>query len=394
VRWPGFCRFGLIAIAATVASTTGAAEPDAPRVAPSRPGATPPTPTPATAPAPHAPKSSTPTKAGAVSYLPLSSVAQHLGLKLSWVEPGHKAVLSAPGARAEFEADTRDIMVNGLRVFLGEPVLSAGHELKVSRVDFERSLAPMLRPGFATDAPPPPKIIALDPGHGGADIGAPNPRVGIVEKAVTLDVAFRLKKLLEADGYQVVMTRTEDKLPAPKSADLATRAEIANRAHADLFVSIHFNVVERDAQRTRGVEVYTFPPAGQHSTDWWSEMQKDDPHFLATQEPGNRFDHWNVVLAQAVHRDLIQTLKAEDRGKKLMHLGVLRSLNCPGILVEPAVMSNDVEARKLTTAEFKDKIAEALRDGIRDYVTTIETVRARRAKPTATSRRHPSSRSS
>lgn len=391
MAWLGPRWICFITVALTVATCTKAAD-TLPRVAPSRPGAPPPAVAPAPAPAPTATRSTggaTAKKSAANAYLGLSSVAQHLGLKLTLADHDRKAVLWGPGARAEFEADTRDITVNGLRVFLGEPVTMVGHELRIGRIDFERCLAPMLRPGYAVEAPHAPKIIVLDPGHGGGDAGTDNKKLGLYEKILTLDVALRLEKLLAADGYTVVLTRTTDKqFSAEKKVDLPMRAEIANRAHADLFISIHFNSAPIN---TRGTEVYTYAPAAQHSTAWWSELKKDEHDLESDPAPVNRFDHWSVVFAQAIHGELLRNLQTEDRGKKIAHWAVLKPLDCPGVLVEPAILSNDGEAKRVAEPEFRQKIAAALAAGVREYAATVEALRAKRGMPSATrQRRHPS----
>ena len=362
--------------------------PDEPRpMAPAR--TTPATPTPASLTLPA-------TRIGGVEYVRVEDVAGRLALHYRPHDQNRAASLYAAGLRADLEADTRDIRVNGLRVFLGDPVMKVRDALYVSRIDFESCLAPMLRPGYGAALPPAPRVIVVDPGHGGVDPGGINPRLKLYEKTFTLDVALRLRTLLETAGYKVVLTRTTDRLPAPKTddQDLKIRALIANREHADLFVSIHFNVVERDPQRTRGLEVYTFPPAGQHASDWWSQVAKKDTHLETIPVPANRFDHWNVVLAEQLHREMLQMLHTDDRGKKLMHLGVLRSLNCPGVLVEPGVITNDAEARRLATPEYRQKIAEALFQGIGDYAALIDRLRGPQQAGIATPRASRPSRSS
>jgi N-acetylmuramoyl-L-alanine amidase len=383
----GFRCAALLALASAATGCSHAA--DAPvHAAPSRPEARS---SAVAAPAPAASRSAK--KPAAPDYIRLSSVATHLGLKLAWIEPGRKAVLSAPGARTEIEADSRDIVVNGLRVFLGDRVTVDHGELAISRTDFERCLAPLLRPGFGTTAPATPKIIVLDPGHGGRDDGTENKKLGLKEKVLTLDVALRLKQLLEAEGYTVLLTRATDRELSPKKElDLPMRAEIANRAHADLFISIHFNAAPGN---TRGTEVYTYVPARQHATVWWSELKKDDGDIEAEPQPVNRFDHWSVVFAQALHRHLLRELKTEDRGKKIAHWAVLKTLECPGVLVEPAILSNDGEAKRAAQPEFRQQIAEALAAGVRDYTSTVEAIRAKRAgAPSATRRPRHTSRSS
>lgn len=345
------------------------------RAAPSRPGAAaPPTPavsSPVLATVPALPGR----KFGRTDYVALTDAARQLDLKLTWVEPGRKLTLAGAAGRAEIETDTRDIVVNGLRVFLGDPVMSSGGQAFVSRVDYERCLSPMLRPGLGVATRPAPKTIVLDAGHGGTDPGKINDKLKINEKTFTLDVARRTRKLLEAEGYRVVLTREDDSFVA-----LPQRAVLANLAKADAFVSIHFNALANDT-KTSGVEVYTFAPRFQRSTNAWGPAEKNDTEDYAS--PGNRYDHWNVVLAHALHRRFVFDLKTPDRGKKLMHLAVLRPLNCPGVLIECGFLTSESEARKIATAEYRQQLAGALAAGIRDYAATLGKIRrpASVAKP-------------
>lgn len=364
----------VIFLACTLLACSQAA--DGARAAPSRPGA-------------GASARATPNVAtkrfNGVECLNLQAAGAQLGLRSAWRDKGRTLLLSGAGTQAEIEGDTRDITVNGLRVFLGHPVVLSRGELWVSRIDFERCLAPLLSPGVGVALPSTPKVIAIDAGHGGRDFGKINEQLGINEKTYALDTARRLKKLLEADGYEVVMTRDDDRY-----LELAERSAIANRAHADLFVSLHFNALDRD-RKTTGVEVYTFAPQFQRSTESWMPGKKDDSQD--TPEPGNAFDYWNSLFAQSLHRTFVADLKASDRGKKLMHLGVLRSLRCPGALVECGFLSSDAEARKIATAAYRQQIAEALRDGVRDYTSLVVRLRQNATAP-ATSARQGASRSS
>src|SRR4051812_20409946 len=77
-------------------------------------------------------------KIGGSEYVSVASVAVRLGLKAMWLERGKRVALVGPAGRAELENDSRDVTVNGLRVFLGDPVMDARGELYVSRIDFER----------------------------------------------------------------------------------------------------------------------------------------------------------------------------------------------------------------------------------------------------------------
>jgi N-acetylmuramoyl-L-alanine amidase len=300
------------------------------------------------------------TRVGAVEYVGIDDAADRLGLKVVHLAAPPSVILK-DGARpvARIADHSREIDLVGLRVFLGDPVVSRGDALYVSRTDFQDHLLPRLRPDLCGAPPRQPRVIAIDPGHGGTDQGATNKALGTMEKTYTLDVALRLKRMLEGAGYQVVLTRDSDyDLPKP------LRSEIANRAKADLFVSVHFNSLYPNT-RTTGVEVLYFPPRLQRSAESWSPGRKDDAEN--GDAPVNAFDAWNSVLAGLMHRRLLDALHDGDRGEKFEHLGVLRGLRCPGVLVEPAFISSDAEGAKLATKEFRETIAAAVFEGIRDY---------------------------
>jgi len=309
-------------------------------------------------------------KIGGVDYVSVNAVAKHLGLKVTPGANSRSLTLADKNGRAELEADSRDTMINGLRVWLGDPVALRGEEFFVSRTDVECCLGPRLRPALNGVKLTRPKVVAIDPGHGGGDPGMENQPLGLQEKALTLDVALRLEKLLKAEGFTVVLTRRDDRqLAADKATDWRKRGEIANAAHADLFVSIHFNSLFPDT-KTSGTEVYAFTPEGQRSTRAWSPTQAND----AEDEPArvNQFDAWNAVLAQAMHRAVLTNLKTSDRGQKTMHSAVLRGLRCPGVLVEAVFLSNDGEGRKSGTPEYRQQIAAALAAGVRGYAALFD----------------------
>jgi N-acetylmuramoyl-L-alanine amidase len=367
---PAALRFPTILVGAIFLATgLRAADGASPsRAAPTRPGAVPrataPTPAPASAPL----RTSAAKRVGGVDFVPVSDVAARLGLQVAALDK-RRATLTGPGAtRVELEAGEREATVNGLRIFLGEPAAESGGQLCVSRIDYERCLTPLVRPGAGVAARPKPRVIALDPGHGGRDNGKSNTALGVIEKTVALDTALRLKKLLEGAGFRVVLTRDDDTF-----VDLPQRAAIANIAKADVFVSIHFNALENDT-RTSGIEVFTFPPQFQRSADSWGVGERPDRETEAS--PVNAFDHWSMVLAQPLHRELLEGLKASDRGKKLMHLKALRPLRCPGVLVECGFLTAPAEARKVATPAYRQQIAEALFAGLRAYAATVERAAA------------------
>lgn len=304
-----------------------------------------------------------------VETIALDEAAKRLGLTLAAEQP-RRFVLSDRTHRFEFEVDSREARIDGLRFFLGDPVTFEKGRPHVSRTDYETCLVPLLRPALLPKVPRPPKVIVIDPGHGGVDQGTQNPRLGLKEKVFTLDVSQRLKRLLESRGYEVVLTREKD-----EKVELQNRAIIANRAKADLFISVHFNSLFPDT-KTSGAEVFTFTRAGQRSDHSRGAGQPDDTE----DEPAavNRHDAWSVLLGDAVHRATLKSLKLPDRGQKTKHLGMLRGLNCPGVLVESGFLSNDAEAKKIATPEYRQQIAEALAEGVEWYASVVRTLNAKR----------------
>ena len=306
-------------------------------------------------------------------YVDVRDLAARYGLTAAWTKTDLAMTLSdAGGVRLIFESRQRDFHLDGLRVFLGEPALPEKGTLWITKLDAVKLLAPLLRPSDHLGELPPaaPRTIVLDPGHGGSDPGKENRRLHLAEKAATLDVALRLKKLLEAQGWRVLLTRTEDReLSLGKKADLQLRDDFANRNHADLFLSIHFNAVERETERVTGVETYTMTP--QHMLSTGGEKQDD---MTAVAYPGNRLDCANLFFGASLHRAMHAGLRTPDRGFKRGRLAVLRMLDCPGALVECAYLSNDAEARQVATPEFRDKIAQGLAEGVKSYAALVATL--------------------
>ena len=311
-------------------------------------------------------------RANGQEYLSLSDEAARIGMRATWIEKSqHQMALDGLGHHAEFEGTSREVTLDGVRLFLGEAAVYRGGDLYVSRTDFYRRLLGLLRPALWGKPPPHPQVIALDPGHGGRDHGTENPRLHIMEKTCTLEVAEKLKPLLEARGYKVFLTREEMRESEPK-IDLPVLSARAIAAHADLFVSIHFN--ELADSRVTGSEVYMFPPQHQFSTEHWSNTRdhEDDKDQAA---PANALDPWNSLFAHTMHLAVQEGLRNPDRGEKLKHLGVLRALPMPGVLIEAGFLSNDAEARKVASGAYQQKIAEAMAKGIFDYIAVLDQLR-------------------
>src|SRR5690606_15538234 len=127
-------------------------------------------------------------------------------------------------------------------------------QLHIPEIDYQNTLKPLF---FPQQFEPKRKLyrIVIDPGHGGKDSGALNNSLKLKEKYLALDLANRVKSRLEKLGYKVSLTRTDDTF-----IGLSERAAIANRAGADLFLSLHFNAV--DAASVDGIETFIMTPVG------------------------------------------------------------------------------------------------------------------------------------
>lgn len=304
----------------------------------------------------------------------LPEIAKRLGLKITVDKAKQKTIMSDARRRVEFEADSREVEINGLRVFFGTAVRRRGRDLYVSRMDYATRLVPVLRPSLIKP-PPDPKVIVLDPGHGGVDNGMENAALSLKEKVLTLDVAQRVQKLLSPRGYKVVLTRKGDaSLHPEKAKDFQRRIETANDIGADLFVSIHFNSLYPNT-KIGGTEIYSFTRVGQRSDLSWGFGKSNDTEDEAS--PVNQFDTGSTMLADAIHRAVLAELKTFDRGHKTMHSAVLRGLKCPGVLVEAVFLSSEKEGKLASTAAYRQQIAEAIAKGIEDYADTVRSLRAK-----------------
>jgi N-acetylmuramoyl-L-alanine amidase len=214
--------------------------------------------------------------------------------------------------------------------------------------------------------------VAIDAGHGGSNLGTRTP-LGLQEKDVTLDIAARLRRLLEQrQQFQVLLTRQDD-----RTVSLQERAAIANRAGADVFVSIHVNWIEK--RDTRGVETYFLGPTDDpFLTRLAAAENRDSGYSLADAHDlleriyaGVRQDQ-SRRLAELVQSSLFGSLgrlnpRLDNRGVKSAPFIVLLTTQMPAILAEVSCMSNDEEARLLGKPLYRQYIAEALAAGLRAY---------------------------
>jgi N-acetylmuramoyl-L-alanine amidase len=235
---------------------------------------------------------------------------------------------------------------NGMNVWLGfAPQILRG-QAYVHALDIEKTLEPLSQPFTISAAT---KTIVIDPGHGGADSGTRGAR-GEREKDFTLDWALRTEQLLTNAGWRVVLTRRAD-----ADVSLAERVAIADRARADLFISLHFNSAAPHAGPS-GIETYYLTPAGEPST--LSRGYADD---LRVVFPNNAFDRSNTQLAAKLHRELVNETHALDDGiRHARFMAVLRTQNRPAVLIEGGYLSNPAEMAQISSANWRQRLAEAV----------------------------------
>ncbi|HEY9778604.1 MAG TPA: N-acetylmuramoyl-L-alanine amidase [Leptolyngbyaceae cyanobacterium] len=172
-------------------------------------------------------------------------------------------------------------------------------------------------------------VVMVDPGHGGKDPGAIGIK-GVQEKDIILPISKRIAQLLEEKGIQAVMTRDSDYF-----VDLQPRVDLAERANADLFVSIHANSLPTRPDIS-GLETYYF-------------------------DSGQR-------LAQVIHNSLLQNVNIRDRRVRKARFYVLRKSSMPSVLVEVGFVTGREDAPKLSTSAYQNQLAEAIVRGILQYV--------------------------
>src|SRR5947208_7967834 len=200
--------------------------------------------------------------------------------------------------------------------------------------------------------PGPFAVVVLDPGHGGQDSGAMCN--GVLEKDLTLDVARRVDRLLEAEGIATLMTRMGDTY-----VSLADRAAFANRVRNCIFVSIHFN--EDNKPVSSGVETYYAAhqiTAGSLLASWlpflWRPLS-DSPNLESRS------------LAGFVQEALVARTRALDRGTQAKQFFVIANVTSPAVLIEGGFLTNKEDISKLASEDYRDQLAAAVADGILRY---------------------------
>ena len=190
------------------------------------------------------------------------------------------------------------------------------------------------------------KIIIIDPGHGGIDPGAVS-RAGVTEDDINLQIALKLRKLIEQSGGVALMIREDDsglysdgktRIRDKKNEDLRTRHEMINSSKADIFISVHLN---------------SFPQS----------------QYYGAQSFYNKGDEEGKKIAELIQNELIEVIKNQNirKAKSIDTVYILKNKKLPGALVECGFLSNSQEEKLLQEDKYQEKIAWSIFMGIMRY---------------------------
>jgi N-acetylmuramoyl-L-alanine amidase len=286
-------------------------------------------------------------------YLSVDNISKFYDLPAEVVPSGAKMQTNTADRPLEFINGSREAVINGARSWLCFPVIEQNGKSLVSRTDLAKTIEPLVRPHRVPDLG---KIetVVLDPGHGGYDKGQVS-RYG-AEKDFALDVARKLRLILQSKGLRVVMTREGDYF-----VPLEVRAKIANAARNSIFVSIHFNATNDDPNAT-GFEIFSFTPRGAPST---SDTNVNDRSF--NMQPGSSVDAQSMALSACVYHSVLGQLREYDRGIKRARFAVLRLTKVPAVLIECGFLTEGGESKLISNKDWRAKLAGAIGIGIENY---------------------------
>src|SRR5438128_363855 len=286
-------------------------------------------------------------------YLSVDNVSRFYGLPAGIAESGEKIRFETVKNPLEFVSGSREAMINGARSWLCFPLLEQDGKFLVSRTDVAKTIEPLVRPHRVPDVGK-VQTVVLDPGHGGHDKGQMS-RYG-AEKDFALDVARKLRPILQAKGLRVIMTREGDYF-----VPLEVRAKIANAARNSIFVSIHFNATNDDPNAT-GFEIFSFTPRGAPSTSDGTAAASS-----VNVQPGSSVDAQSLALSACIYHSVLGHLREYDRGIKRARFAVLRLTKVPAVLIEGGFLTERGESKLISNKDWRAKLAGAIGIGIESY---------------------------
>ena len=312
------------------------------------------------------------------SYLPLVSLCDLKAISWDYDTFAKTVTLKKDSHEINLAVGSSIALVDGVVKDLKYPVdIYQGAVVVPSKFNYE-IINTIFKPAY-----PPPratlpyaakiKKIVIDPGHGGRDPGAIGVS-GLREKDVCLDIALRLKTVLESDGFDVSLTRDNDRF-----IELKERAVFANRRNADLFISIHANA--NMARRVSGFEIYYVSNEVDDSRRALVSAENAELKLencaLMPQTLNLKATIWDMIYSQnrcesiELGRQIcdyaFRSLDIKVIGVKGAPFYVLKWTQMPSILVEVGYLSNAYEEKLLRKGFYRQQICEAIAGGLRDY---------------------------
>jgi N-acetylmuramoyl-L-alanine amidase len=295
------------------------------------------------------------------SYVSLESVAKFFdfesydvsGKIVSMVRKSKDGPLRFAGRIGE-----KRVTLGNLAFYFSFPIINNGPEpAMISIFDVSNVLDPVLRGTYKRD-PAVLRVVVLDPAAGGQERGLWTQHGE--EKELTLAVALRMKPLLEAEGFTVVLSRDDDSAVFPLE-----RIRLANLIrHESIYISLRANVSTNP--KGHGLETATLPPAATPATYDPVDAEGDKRFY-----PGNINDRESMALATTLHSSAVGATKAQDLGIKRLQFEELRGIEMPAIVTRLGYLSHPEEAKKLATDSYRQLLASALVGGIKNYASFL-----------------------
>ena len=310
-------------------------------------------------------------------YYPLKDFCAHFGVEWDYDSIARQVTLSKRFSEVKLLIESPIVLINGSPLDIGQEVLLRNGIVYLP-LSFKENVADRFYREVMPKPPEPAvsrriKRIVIDAGHGGHDPGAIG-KSGLREKDVNLDIARRLANLLEAKGIAAILTRSSDKF-----ISLSVRADIANKADADLFISLHSNAAR--SRKLNGFEVYYITDKIDDSSRALKAAQDGELNIESASFYDNSLNIkaalWDMLytesrgrsisLAQSICQSAQRNMGVKILGVKGARFVVLKGSNVPAVLVEMGFLSNPTEERYLRNGFYRQQLAEAVCAGILDY---------------------------
>lgn len=329
-------------------------------------------------------------KIGEQNFLPLLPFSEQKGIEIQWDGVARRVILSKAGHFVTLMPDIPLANVDGaVRPLEESPLMQFGAVLipeSFTKSDWwpwngsdNQASADAKAPLPPVESKPKSQRIIIDPGHGGFDTGAK--AFGIMEKDLTLQLSRQLAGELARAGFDVVLTRTEDRY-----LTLEERSRFVAEKAGDLFISIHVN--SSKSREAGGFEIY-----------YLSEAIDDNARAVAASEnaavesdtvsefkaPPMDPTVWDIILtekrresvmlANMISGSLTDSGLTRSRGVKSAEFRVLMNTKVPALLLEVGFLTNPEEATRLTTSDYQRQLVVMISSGVRQYLKEYEKTR-------------------